>query len=102
MQIRGHPQGENDDSFCLPPEAFDNPDFKRGIKMFLSPEGRAVRVAILHDGNPASAQGISTVDPVKQAVHEAIKGTPLEGSKVGSDRPALLIGKIADRANKSG
>ncbi|GBE64218.1 membrane protein [Mycobacterium sp. MFM001] len=73
---------KNDDSFYLPPEAFDNPDFKRGLKMFLSPDGRAVRMIISHEGDPASPEGISHVDPIKHAVHEAIKGTPLEGSKV--------------------
>src|SRR5579875_625574 len=73
---------KNDDSFYLPPEAFDNPDFKRGLKMFLSPDGHAVRMIISHEGDPASPEGISRVEPVKHAVHEAIKGTPLEGSKV--------------------
>lgn len=29
----------NDDSFYLPPEAFQNPDFQRGLKLFLSPDG---------------------------------------------------------------
>ena len=32
---------KNDDSFYIPPEVFDNPDFKRGLKMFLSPDGHA-------------------------------------------------------------
>jgi RND superfamily putative drug exporter len=73
---------KNDDSFYLPPEAFENPDFKRGLKMFLSPDGHAVRMIISHEGDPASPEGISHVDPIKRAVHEAIKGTPLEGSKV--------------------
>ncbi|WP_375482769.1 RND family transporter [uncultured Mycobacterium sp.] len=73
---------KNDDSFYLPPEAFQNPDFKRGLKMFLSPDGHAVRMIISHEGDPASPEGISHVDPIKRAVHEAIKGTPLEGSKV--------------------
>src|SRR6478609_6143755 len=34
---------KNDDSFYLPPEVFDNADFKRGLKMFVSPDGKAVR-----------------------------------------------------------
>ena len=50
--------------------------------MFLSPDGHAVRMIISHEGDPASREGISTVDPMKHAVHEAIKATPLEGSKV--------------------
>ena len=35
---------KNDDSFYLPPEAFDNADFKRGLKLFLSPDGKAARM----------------------------------------------------------
>ncbi|MEO8813986.1 MAG: MMPL family transporter [Mycobacterium sp.] len=73
---------KNDDSFYLPPEAFDNPDFKRGMKMFLSPNGHAVRFIISHEGDPMSPEGISHIAPIKHAVHEAIKGTPWEGSKV--------------------
>lgn len=30
-------QSKNDDFFYLPPEAFDNPDFQTGLRMFLSP-----------------------------------------------------------------
>ncbi|TVX89389.1 MMPL family transporter, partial [Mycolicibacterium porcinum] len=41
---------KNDDSFYLPPETFDNPDFKRCMKMFLSPDGHAVRFIISHEG----------------------------------------------------
>ena len=72
----------NDDSFYVPPEVFDNPDFKRGLKMFLSPDGHAVRFIISHDGDPATPEGISHVDPIMKAAKEAIKGTPLEGAKI--------------------
>ncbi len=73
---------KNDDSFYIPPEVFDNPDFKRGLKMFLSADGHAARFIISHDGDPASPEGISHVDPIKNAAKEAIKGTPLEGAKI--------------------
>ena len=73
---------KNDDSFYLPPEVFDNPDFKRGLKMFVSPDGKAVRFIISHEGDPATAEGISHIDVIKNAAFEAIKGTPLEGSKI--------------------
>jgi len=72
----------NDDSFYLPPEAFDNKDFKRGMKNFISPDGKSVRFIIQHEGDPATPEGIAHVDPIKQAAKEAIKGTPLEGSKI--------------------
>ena len=73
---------KNDDSFYLPPEVFDNPDFKRGLKMFVSPDGKAVRFIISHEGDPATPEGISHIDKIKNAAFEAIKGTPLEGSKI--------------------
>jgi RND superfamily putative drug exporter len=72
----------NDDTFYLPPEIFDNKDFKRGMKNFISPDGHSVRFIISHEGDPASAEGISHIDKIKQAAKEAIKGTPLEGSSI--------------------
>jgi putative drug exporter of the RND superfamily len=73
---------KNDDTFYLPPEAFNNKDFKRGMKSFISPDGHSVRFIISHEGDPASVEGIAHVDAIKQAAREAIKGTPLEGSKI--------------------
>jgi RND superfamily putative drug exporter len=73
---------KNDDSFYLPPEAFDNPEFKRGMKNFISPDGKSVRFIISHEGDPMTQEGISHIDAIKQAAKEAVKGTPLEGSKI--------------------
>jgi len=73
---------KNDDSFYLPPEVFDNADFKRGLKMFVSPDGHAVRFMISHEGDPATAEGIRLIPQIKNAAFEAIKGTPLEGSRI--------------------
>jgi putative drug exporter of the RND superfamily len=88
MQSNGNPMGQafdtskNDDSFYLPPEVFDNPDFKRGMNMFISPDGKAVRFIISHLGDPATAEGIAHVDAIKNAAFEAIKGTPLENARI--------------------
>ncbi|WP_099021504.1 MMPL/RND family transporter [Mycolicibacterium palauense] len=73
---------KNDDSFYLPPEAFDNPDFKRGLKLFLSPDGHAARMIITHAGNPATPEGISHIDAIKNAAFDAIKATPLSDAKI--------------------
>jgi RND superfamily putative drug exporter len=73
---------KNDDSFYLPPEVFDNPDFQRGLKMFVSPDGKALRFIIAHQGDPATAEGISHIGLIRNAAFEAIKGTPLEGSRI--------------------
>ena len=72
----------NDDTFYLPPEIFTNKDFKRGMDNFISPDGHAVRFIISHENDPLSADGIERIDAIKNAAFEAIKGTPLEGSRV--------------------
>ncbi|MGJ6123324.1 MMPL family transporter [Mycolicibacterium sp. Y3] len=68
---------KSDDYFYLPPEVFANPDFQKGLKLFLSPDGKAARLIITHDVDPATEQGISTVDDELVAAHEAVKGTAL-------------------------
>jgi RND superfamily putative drug exporter len=73
---------KNDDSFYLPPEILKNSDFKRVMKIFLSPDGKAVRMLISQKGDPTSPEGLSRVDPIKSAAEEALKGTPLENSKI--------------------
>ncbi len=75
-------QSKNDDSFYLPPEIFNNAEFKRGMKSFISPDGKSVRFIISHEGDPMTQEGISHIDAIKQAAKEAIKGTPLEGSTI--------------------
>jgi RND superfamily putative drug exporter len=72
----------NDDTFYLPPEIFENEEFKRGMENFISPNGHAVRMIVSHEGDPLSADGIDRIDAIKQAAKEAVKGTPLEGSKI--------------------
>jgi putative drug exporter of the RND superfamily len=73
---------KNDDSFYLPPDVFKNSDFKRVMKIFLSPDGKAVRMLVSQKGDPASPEGLSRVDPIKNAAEEALKGTPLENAKI--------------------
>ncbi|PND59181.1 MMPL family RND transporter [Mycobacterium sp. ENV421] len=90
---------KNDDSFYLPPEVFDNPEFKRGLKMFVSPDGKAVRFIISHEGDPATPEGISHIDKIKNAAFEAIKGTPLEGSRVYLGGTASVYKDMQEGAN---
>ncbi|BBX46944.1 RND family transporter [Mycobacterium cookii] len=73
---------KNDDSFYLPPDVFKTKDFKRVMNIFLSPDGKAVRMLISQKGDPASPEGISRVEPIQSAAEEALKGTPLEDSKI--------------------
>ncbi|WP_166905309.1 RND family transporter [Mycobacterium sp. DL440] len=73
---------KNDDTFYLPPEIFNNADFKRGMKSFISPDGKAVRFIISHEGDPLTPEGIGLIDGIKLAAKEAMKNTPFEGSKI--------------------
>jgi RND superfamily putative drug exporter len=73
---------KNDDSFFLPPEVFDNPDFQRAMNSFLSPDGKAARFIVSHNGDPMSSEGIARIEQIRTAAEEALKGTPLVNSKI--------------------
>jgi len=73
---------KNDDSFYLPPEVFQNPDFQRAMSSFLSPDGKAARFIISHKGDPATPEGIARIDQIKTAAGEALKTTPLADAQI--------------------
>ncbi|OBA81788.1 hypothetical protein A9W99_13275 [Mycobacterium sp. 1164966.3] len=87
---------KNDDSFYISPEAFKNEDFKRVMKIFLSPDGKAARMLITLRTDPASPEGVAQVDPIKNAAEEALKGTPLEDAKVYLTGTAAITKDIVD------
>lgn len=72
---------QNDDFFYLPPDAFDSPDFQRGLELMVSPDGKAARLTITHDVDPATPEGIAHVDAELEAAKEAVKGSPLADAK---------------------
>ncbi len=89
---------KTDDSFYLPPEAFTNPEFLRGLKLFLSPDGRAARMIITHDVDPATPEGISHIAAIRHVAQGAVKGTPLAGSKIYLAGTAATYKDIQDGA----
>ncbi|MBV8785801.1 MAG: MMPL family transporter, partial [Mycobacterium sp.] len=89
-------QAKNDDFFYLPPDVFQNPDFKRGLKMFVSPDGKAVRFIITHQGDPASTEGIAHVRDLKGVVADAVKNTPLSNAKVSLAGTASMYADMQD------
>ncbi|MDT5145149.1 MAG: putative drug exporter of the superfamily [Mycobacterium sp.] len=82
---------KNDDSFYIPPDVFKNQDFKRVMKVFLSPDGKAVRMLISQRDDPASPEGTSRVAAIKTAAEEALKGTPLEDAKIYLTGTAAVV-----------
>ncbi|WP_059017438.1 RND family transporter [Mycobacterium sp. M26] len=79
---RAYDAAKDDDTFYLPPEVFDNADFKKAMSSFLSPDGKSARFIISHKGDPASLEGIARTDKIRQAAEEALKTTPLSGAKI--------------------
>ena len=95
---RAFDAAKNDDTFYLPPEVFNNPDFKRGLKLFLSPDGKAARMIVTHEGDPATPEGISHIAPIAKAAHEALKGTPMAGAGIYLGGTAATYKDIQDGA----
>jgi RND superfamily putative drug exporter len=89
---------KNDDLFFLPPEAFDNPDFKRGLVMFLSPDGKSARMFITHESDPATVAGIGRVESERKAAQEALKMSSLSNAKIYLGGVAATYKDMADGA----
>jgi RND superfamily putative drug exporter len=89
---------KNDDLFFLPPEAFDNPDFKRGLVMFLSPDGKSARMFITHESDPATVAGINRVESERKAAQEALKMSSLSNAKIYLGGVAATYKDMSDGA----
>lgn len=90
---------KNDDYFYLPPEAFDNPDFQRGLEIFLSPDGKAARFFVTLNEDPATPAGIASVTPELETARHAVKGTPLADAKFYLTGTAAIYNDIQTGAN---
>jgi putative drug exporter of the RND superfamily len=90
---------KTDDSFYLPREAFNNPDFQRVMKLFVSPDGKAARFIISHKGDPATDEGMSRINAIRTAAYESIKGTALEDSKVYIAGTAALFKDLKEASH---
>ena len=87
---------KNDDFFYLPPEAFDNPDFQTGLRMFLSPDGKSARFFITHQGDPMSPEGIARVNAERTAAQEGLKQSSLSDARVYLGGTAATFRDMAD------
>ncbi|MDD4867770.1 MAG: RND family transporter [Mycobacterium sp.] len=87
-----------DEVFYLPPEVFNNPDFQLGLRLMVSPDGKAARFIITHAVDPATTEGISTVDAERQAAREALKLTSLSDANIELGGTAATYKDIADGA----
>ncbi|MCV7279253.1 RND family transporter [Mycolicibacterium flavescens] len=72
----------SDDFFYIPHEAFDNDDVKTGMTLLMSPDGKAARFIITHEGNAMAPEGIEHVEQFPDAIKKALKETSLAGAKI--------------------
>jgi putative drug exporter of the RND superfamily len=87
---------KNDEFFYLPPDAFANPYFQIDLKYFVSPDGKAARYIIYHDGEALSPEGIQHDQAYLPAAKEALKGTTLAGAHVYLGGAAATYWDIQD------
>ncbi|GFG51808.1 MMPL/RND family transporter [Mycolicibacterium agri] len=75
-------QARSDDFFYIPHEAFDNDDVKTGMQLLMSPDGKAARFIITHEGNAMGPEGIEHVEQFPDAIKKALKETSLAGARI--------------------
>ncbi|OBK59109.1 hypothetical protein A5653_06640 [Mycobacterium colombiense] len=75
-------QSRSDDFFYIPHEGFDNEDVKTGMKLLMSPDGKAARFIITHTGDANGPDGVQHVEQFPTAITTALKETSLAGAKV--------------------
>lgn len=84
--------------FYLPPEIFQNPDFQLGLRLMVSPDGKAARFIITHSVDPATTEGIASVDQERKAAKEALKLTSLQNADIYLGGTAATFYDIANGA----
>ena len=66
----------------MPREAFDNEDVKTGMQLMMSPDGKAARFIVTHEGNAMGPEGVEHVEKFPEAIQIALKETSLAGAKI--------------------
>ena len=75
-------QSRSDDFFYIPHEGFDNDDVKTGMKLLMSPDGKAARFIVTHTGDANGPEGVQHVEQFPNAITAALKETSLAGARV--------------------
>jgi len=75
-------QSKSDDFFYIPHEGFDNEDVKTGEKLLMSPDGKAARFIVSHEGDAMGPEGVVHVEQFPTAITTILKETSLAGANV--------------------
>ncbi|KAA8969230.1 RND family transporter [Mycobacterium sp.] len=75
-------KSRSDDYFYIPHEAFDNEDLKTGMKLMMSPDGKAARFIVTHEGDAMGPEGVEHVEQFPRAITTILKETSLAGARI--------------------
>ena len=75
-------KSRSDDFFYIPHEGFDNDDVKTGMKLMMSPDGKAARFIVTHEGDAMGPEGVEHVEKFPEAIKTILKETSLAGARV--------------------
>ncbi len=75
-------RSRSDDFFYIPHEGFDNDDVKTGMQLLMSPDGKAARIIVTHEGDANGPEGVQHVEQFPSAITIALKETSLAGARV--------------------
>ena len=75
-------KARSDDFFYIPHEGFDNEDVKEGEKLMMSPDGKAARFIVTHEGDAMGPEGVEHVERFPEAITTILKETSLAGARV--------------------
>ncbi len=75
-------KSRSDDFFYIPHEGFDNEDVKTGMKLMMSPDGKAARFIVTHEGDAMGPEGVEHVEQFPDAIKTILKETSLAGARV--------------------
>jgi RND superfamily putative drug exporter len=75
-------KAQSDDFFYIPREGFDNDDVKTGMELMMSPDGKAARFIVTHEGDAMGPEGVEHVEKFPGAITTILKETSLAGARV--------------------
>lgn len=75
-------RSRSDDYFYIPHEGFDNDDVKTGMKLMMSPDGKAARFIVTHEGDAMGPEGVEHVEQFPEAIKTILKETLLAGARI--------------------
>ncbi|WP_220699246.1 MMPL family transporter [Nocardioides cavernaquae] len=82
--------------FYLPPAAMTDSRFALASGLFLSPDGHTARMVVLGDTDAFDRSATERALEVREAAHQGLRGTPLEGSEVATTGIATIMADLEE------